>query len=160
MRRHPCHHNARGFSLIELLVVMAVMGVLSLVVFPMAEMTVQRDREKELKRALWEIRDAIDAYKRAVDAGLVAHQPDKDTGYPPTLATLIEGVPNTKGGRLVFLRRIPRDPFADPKLPAEAGWGLRSYYSSAEKPEAGPDVYDVYSLSARFGLNGIPLKDW
>lgn len=154
-RRRPS-----GFTLIELLVVMAIMGVLSMVVFPLAEMTVQRDREKELKRALWEIRDAIDAYKRATESGLVAYRADQETGYPPSLAVLVDGVSTTKGGKLIFLRRIPRDPFADTTVPPDQTWGLRSYYSSANKPEAGADVYDVYSLSTKTGLNGIALKEW
>jgi general secretion pathway protein G len=149
-----------GYTLIELLVVLAVLGILSGLAMPLAEMTVQREREGELKRALWEIRDAIDAYKHAVDAGHVV-QPVGATGYPPDLQSLVAGVPDAKGGaRLVFLRRIPRDPFASTELPPEKTWRLRNYLSEADRSQPGADVYDVTSTSAQTGLNGIPLKEW
>jgi general secretion pathway protein G len=153
--------GARGFSLIELLVVMAVLGVLAAMVMPLAEMSLQRDRERELKRALWEIRDAIDAYKRASDQGDVARAADA-SGYPPTLDALITGMPSARsaGQRVYFLRRIPRDPFAPADVPPERTWGLRSYQSPPDRPEAGSDVYDVYSLSDRTGLNGVALRQW
>jgi general secretion pathway protein G len=149
----------RGFSLIELLVVMAVLGILAAAVLPLAEISLQRERERELRRALWEIRDAIDAYKRAADAsgsGLVSSR------YPPTLEALVTGLPDPKAsGRMqYFMRRIPRDPFAPSDVPAAKTWGLRSYQSPPDKPEPGADVYDVYSRSERIGLNGIALKDW
>lgn len=151
----------RGFTLIELLVVMAVLGVLAMFTLPLAEISVQRDREKELKRSLWEIRDAIDAYKRAVDAGAVAIEAG-DTGYPKKLEMLVAGVPdlNASGQVRYFLRRIPRDPFAEESIPAAKTWGLRSYASPADQPREGADVYDVYSRSAKTGLNGVPLKEW
>lgn len=151
----------RGYTVIELLVVLAVMGVLAMLVFPLTEMNVQRDKEAELKRALWKIRDAIDAYKKAQDEGRFAVAPTL-TGYPPTLETLTQGVPDKQsGGQLIyFLRRVPRDPFADEALPAIKTWGIRSYESGADRPQAGSDVYDVFSKSTRTGLNGLPLKDW
>lgn len=152
----PTH--SRGFSLIELLVVMTILGVLAAAVLPLAEVSVQRERERELKRSLWEIRDAIDAYKRAAD---VAGSAPGDTHYPPSLEVLTAGVPDVKTGRtLYFLRRIPRDPFSPSDVSAVRSWGLRSYQSSADKPEAGADVYDVFSRSDRVGLNGVPLKEW
>lgn len=153
-RRHA------GYTLIELVVVLAVLGVLAAAVFPLAEITLQRERERELKQALWQIRDAIDAYKRANDRGLLS-QPAGATGYPPSLQALVSGDTGIPGAqRMVFLRRIPRDPFASAELPAEQTWGLRSYLSSAEQPQPGADVYDVYSRAPRSGLNGVPLKDW
>ena len=153
--------RAHGFSLIELLVVMTVLGVLAAAVMPMAEVSQLRERERELKRALWEIRDAIDVHKRAADAGLIAKAGD---GYPASLEVLVAGVPRTgsEGGRIHFLRRIPVDPFTPASLSVEStkSWGLRSYSSSPDRPEAGADVYDVYSRSQRVGLNGLPLRQW
>ncbi len=152
----------RGFSLIELLVVMAVLGVLAAAAMPMAELVRQREQERELKQALWEIRVAIDAYKRARDDNQIPRS-GPESGYPPSLLALAEGVPrtSTNGSTTVyFLRRIPRDPFALPDLPAEETWGLRSYESPPDRPRAGTDVYDVYSASARVGLNGVPLRQW
>lgn len=152
--------RAAGFSVIELLVVLAVLGVLAGMAMPLSEMATERERERELKRSLWEIRDAIDAYKRAADAGRVA-QPAGATGYPPDLQTLVAGVQDVKnGGRLVFLRRIPRDPFAPVDAAPESSWKLRSYASDASNPQAGSDVYDVMSTSDGTGLNGVALKDW
>ncbi len=147
-----------GYTLIELLVVMAVLGVLAMASFPLADMAIQRDKERELRRALWEIRDAIDAYKRAVDSGRIVDVPE-GTGYPPTLQALVDGMPEARGtGKVAhFLRRIPRDPFAEPGAP---GWGVRSFQSPADRPAPGRDVYDVFSLSARTGLNGVPLRQW
>jgi general secretion pathway protein G len=147
--------------MVELLVVMAVMGILAMAAFPLAEMSVQRDRERELRRALWEVRDAIDAYKRAVESGQL-ERPANGSPYPPDLQALAKGVPNARqpGQTLYFLRRIPRDPFAPEGLPAEATWALRSYQSPPERPAPGPDVYDIASRSERMGLNGIPLKLW
>lgn len=156
------HRRRRGgFSLIELLVVMAVLGILAMAIMPMAELNLQRDRERELKQALWQIRDAIDAYQRAAKAGELGAA-GAESGYPPSLQALVQGATDTRGSgaQRYFLRRIPRDPFADPSLPAEATWALRSYQSPPERPQPGADVYDVASKSDRVGLNGIPLKDW
>lgn len=156
--------RSSGYTLIELVVVMAVLALLATAVFPLAEITLQREREKELQRALWQIRDAIDAYKRANDQGALARAPGVATGYPPSLGALVMGTAPSSGDgsgpRLVFLRRIPRDPFAPGDLPAEQTWGLRSYFSPADQPQPGDDVYDVYSRSERLGLNGVPLKAW
>lgn len=150
-----------GFTLVELLVVMAVLGILAMAAMPLAEVSVQRDREQELRRGLWQIRDAIDAYKRAVDTGHVAVSAGV-SGYPTNLQVLVEGVPDAKatGQTQYFLRRVPRDPFADESVSAADSWGLRSYASAPESPRAGADVYDVYSRSNKIGLNGVALRDW
>jgi general secretion pathway protein G len=108
-----------------------------------------------LKRSLWEIRDAIDAYKRMSDAGLISPTP---SGYPSNLQTLVDGVTTTSSTHVYFLRRLPADPFAESTT--GGGWGLRAYASSAEHPEPGADVYDVYSSSPLTGLNGLPLRQW
>lgn len=153
----------RGYTLVELLVVLAVLGLLAGMAMPLAEMTVQRDKERELKRALWEIRDAIDGYQRARAAGAIPAV-DGASLYPPDLITLTQPLPDARPDRrgvvLRFLRRVPRDPFADAATPAERSWGLRSYLSDADRPQPGADVYDVYSRSDQTGLNGVPLSQW
>jgi general secretion pathway protein G len=153
----------RGYTLIELLIVLAVLAMLASMAMPLAQMTVQREKERELKRALWEIRDAIDAYHRACESGAVAI-PSGGPTYPPSLLALTIPIPDARPDRhgqvLRFLRRVPRDPFADPLLPADRSWGLRSYLSEADNPQPGADVYDVHSRSEGLGMNGVPLKQW
>jgi general secretion pathway protein G len=137
--------------------------VLALLTVPVAQVTMQRSKEQDLRHALREIRGAIDAYKKAADEGLL-ELPDDSTGYPPTLEVLVEGVPkrdDRKRGKLYFLRRIPRDPMNDqPALSDSATWGKRSYDSEASDPREGADVYDVFSLSEVAGLNDVPYKKW
>jgi general secretion pathway protein G len=137
--------------------------VLASVALPLAELSVKRTRENELRAALREIRGAIDAYKQAVDDGLVPKKAD-ESGYPPSLELLSEGVVdlrNPKKSKIYFLRRLPRDPLhADPKTPAAKTWALRSYDSPPDSPQEGRDVYDVHSLSNAEGMNGIPYRQW
>jgi general secretion pathway protein G len=155
--------RARGFTLVELLVTVTIVALLASIALPLAELSIQRGREQDLRRALRELREAIDAYKRAADEQRVARSADQ-SGYPPSLAALVEGVPDAKslsGAKIYFLRRIPRDPFApDPGASPERSWGLRSYASPPESPGAGKDVFDVYSLSDGVGLNGVPYREW
>jgi general secretion pathway protein G len=111
---------------------------------------------------LREIRTAIDAYKQAVDEGRIMRSLDQ-SGYPPKLSSLVEGVTDVKSPvdkKLYFLRRIPMDPFSDNRVDAESSWGKRSYDSPPDAPREGRDVYDVYSLSARTALNGVPYREW
>ncbi len=156
--------RAKGYTLIELVITVAIVSLLATVALPMAEVAVQRSKEQELRLALREIRAALDAYKRAVDEGRVVHALVR-SGYPPTLRVLVDGEPDAGSpddkDRIYFLRRIPRDPMsAETGKPDEETWGLRSYQSPADAPEAGEDVYDVYSLSAGTGLNGVPYRNW
>lgn len=155
--------DVRGFTLIELLITAAIVAILASVALPLSEISVQRAKEKELRRALLEIREALDAHKRASDEGRIARAADQ-SGYPPSLAALVEGVPeakNASGAKLYLLRRIPRDPFySGPPVSAEQTWGLRSYLTPPENPQPGKDVFDIYSLSTEKGLNGTPYKEW
>jgi general secretion pathway protein G len=151
--------QSRGYTLLELVMVLGLLGVLAMMVLPVVEMNARRDKERELRRALWEIRGAIDAYHRTVARTPGDGRPV--SGYPPSLRILSEGVvdPHTGQARY-FLRRIPRDPFADERLPAEETWALRSHDSPPDRPAPGADVFDVASRSPLVGLNGVPLKAW
>ena len=154
---------ARGFTLIELVVTLALLGVLALLAAPMAESAVLRSREQALRESLREIRTAIDQYHLAVEQGRIARRLG-DSGYPPSLDVLVTGVPNAqdpKGGQLYFLRRLPRDPFhPDPQASPAATWGLRSYASPPDDPREGDDVFDVHSLSDGVGLDGVAYRQW
>ncbi len=163
MLRRP----SSGFTLIELLVTVAIVGLLTTIAVPMAELALQRTKEQELRWDLREIRTAIDAYKEAVTEGRIVVTMDQ-SGYPPSLKVLVDGVedahnPNPDGtkNKIYFLRRVPRNPMdPDTSKPPEDTWGKRSYASSADSPEEGDDVFDVYSLSPGIGINGIPYKEW
>jgi general secretion pathway protein G len=147
---------SRGFTLIELIAVLAIIALLLAMSWPLAEVTARREREAELRHDLWQIRDAIDAYKRMADAGLLQQPPR--SGYPPDLQTLVNGARTNTAQTAYFLRRLPQDPFAPDA--ADGGWGLRSYQSAPTQPEAGEDVFDVHSRSMAVGLNGVPLRQW
>jgi general secretion pathway protein G len=151
----------QGFTLIELLVVMAILGVLAAAIMPLGEAMVKAQRERDLKQALWEIRSAIDDYKRAVDRGAIKSVPG-ESGYPPSLKALTEGVSDghPAGQMLYFLRQIPRDPLAPAELPSEQTWRLRSYASPPDKPAPGGDVFDVRSSSDELSLDGTPYAKW
>lgn len=151
-----------GFTLVELVVTVAIVGVLASVTLPLAQLALQRHKEQELKIALRQIRAAIDEYKRAADDGRVLKKADEN-GYPRTLEVLVAGVEDVKRldrRKIYFLRRLPRDPFAEASLEPAMTWGKRSYASPPDAPAEGSDVYDVYSLATGMGLNGIPYRNW
>lgn len=151
-----------GFTLIELLIVVVIMGVLASVALPLTELASQRAKEEELRTALRQIRTALDAYKKASDENRIERAADA-SGFPPSLAALVQGVPSTNTPDkqpVYFLRRLPRDPFAEKNTASIDTWGLRSYDSPPEAPKAGLDVFDVYSKSTKVGFNGIPYAQW
>lgn len=205
--------EVRGFTLIEMVVVVMIVGILASAAMPLMALHKRRTQEAELKESLRTLRRAIDAYKQAADKGDIAKRPD-DSGYPPSLDVLVKGVPKLTPGAalsagkpgeakpggsgaaaaagaapsaanaassafslnlfgtstggatgkapatIYFLRRLPRDPFADPTVPAAQTWGLRSYASPPNAPAPGADVFDVYSRSEGVGLDGVPLREW
>jgi general secretion pathway protein G len=155
--------RARGFTIIELVITLAIVGLLASAAMPLAQLVAQREKEAELRTALREIRTALDAYKLAMDTGHIEKKLGA-SGYPPDLKSLYLGVEDTASAKKVkiyFLRRIPRDPFfPDGTVATEDTWGLRSYQSPPDDPQPGDDVFDVYSLAAGKGLNGVPYHDW
>jgi general secretion pathway protein G len=161
-----CGPRARarnGFTLIELVITVAIVGILSTAIVPLVQITMQRAKEHELRTGLRQMREAIDAYKQASDEGRVVKRVN-ETGYPKSLDVLVAGVEDAKDpkkAKIYFLRRIPRDPMApDSVLAAAETWGKRSYASPPDEPKAGDDVFDVYSLSAGSGLNAIRYREW
>lgn len=152
-----------GFTLIELVVTMAIVGILASIAMPLAEVSMQRTRESELRSALRQIREGLDAYKRAVEEGRVQRRAD-GTPYPRALEELAGGVEDAKSpaaAKIFFLRRLPRDPFSSRGDVAAADtWGKRAYASPPDAPAEGEDVFDVYSLSTRVGLNGVLYREW
>jgi general secretion pathway protein G len=151
----------RGFTFIELLVVTTILLVLAATVTPLAQVTVQRQREVELRRALREMRTAVDKFKDAVDQGLIpsTELEPANEGYPPDLEKLVDGVAvanDASGRKLKFLRRIPIDP-----MTKKAEWGLRSYQDDPDSTSWGrQNVFDVYTTSTGTALDGTKYKDW
>ena len=160
-RLTAARRGERGFTFIELLVVTTILIILASAIMPLTRVTLQREREAELRRALREMRTAIDRYKDAVDTGQIGATDVKagSEGYPPDLETLVEGVSkanDASGIKLKFLRRVPMDP-----LTHSTEWGMRSYQ---DKPDTsswgGQNVYDVYSKAEGTALDGTKYRDW
>jgi general secretion pathway protein G len=151
----------RGFTFIELLVVTTILFVLAATVMPLAQVTVQRQREVELRRALREMRTAVDRFKDAVDQGVVpsTELEPANEGYPPDLEKLVDGVAvanDASGRKLKFLRRIPIDP-----MTRTTEWGLRSYQDDPDSTSWGrQNVFDVYTTSTGTALDGTKYRDW
>jgi general secretion pathway protein G len=160
--RRSVRRHLRGFTIIELVVTLAILGILASAALPLAELAVKRTKENELRHALREIRGAIDEYKKGTGDGRVARAADA-TGYPPSLDVLAAGVEDKKDPahkKIYFLRRIPRDPFNPEATSAVESWGRRSYESPPDNPRPGKDVFDVFSLSEGTGINGVPYREW
>lgn len=154
----------RGFTIIELVITLAIIALLATAVLPSAQLMYQRERESQLRDALRIIRTAIDAYKKASDTGHIKKDADQ-SGYPPDLQTLVDGVDDARspkdGVKIYFLRALPRDPlWPDTNTPPAETWSLRSYASPPDAPAPGDDVYDVHTSSTKTGLNGVPYNDW
>jgi general secretion pathway protein G len=153
-------NSQRGFTFIELVVVTTILLVLASTAMPLAQVTMQRQREAELRRSLREMRTALDKFKDAVDQGLIpsTELEPANEGYPPDLETLVEGVSvanDASGKKLKFLRRIPVDPMTKDE------WGLRSYQDDPDSTSwGGQNVFDVYTKSEGTGLDGTKYKDW
>ena len=145
----------RGVTLIEMIAVITILLILMGAAVPVMKVTIKRQREVELRRALWEMRTAIDRYKDAADKN--AFQIKLGTeGYPPDLDTLVNGVEIAGGKKLRFLRRVPMDP-----LTGNTDWGLRSMQDDPQSDSwGGQNVFDVYSKSTGTALNGTKYKDW
>lgn len=159
----PLRRRSRGFTLIEMLAVVTIVGILAAAAQPLALWVHKRQREAELRQALRTLRGGLDAYFQAGREGRITLKAD-DSGYPPDLDSLVRGVPDARDPqrrkRLYFLRRLPRDPLADPALPAAQTWGLRSYDSPPEAPAPGRDVFDVHSRSDGIAIDGSRYRDW
>lgn len=148
---------ATGFSLIELIVTMTIVAIIAGLAVPLARNAIIRQREVELRRALREIRVAIDRYKEASDLGLIQVTLGTE-GYPESLELLVEGVDQigTVDRQLKFLRRIPVDPMTDSNQ-----WGLRAYGDDPESTSwGGENVFDVYTRSQATAMDGTSYREW
>jgi general secretion pathway protein G len=143
-----------GLTLVELIITVAILGILATMAVPVARFQVKREKERELRRDLWEMRDAIDRYKDAADKGGMQLKADS-MGYPPDLQTLVDGV-NIQTKKVRFLRAIPIDP-----MTKSADWGLRSNQDDADAGTwGGQNVFDVYSKSEGTAIDGTKYNTW
>jgi general secretion pathway protein G len=149
--------SPRGFTVVELIVAVAIMSILATAALPLARVTIQREREIELRRDLREMRDGIDKYKLASDQNMIEKKLDTE-GYPPDLQTLVDGLSllNTVDKKIKFLRRIPKDP-----MTGTTDWGLRSYQDDPESSSwGGQNVFNVFTKSTGTALDGSKYSEW
>jgi general secretion pathway protein G len=156
----PLYHRVRsakldrGFTLLELIIATAILIILSTMVLPLTRVIIQRERERQLRIDLWEMRDAIDRYKDAADRGGFRTKVDSQN-YPPDLETLVKGE-DVQGKKIRFLRRIKIDP-----MTGTTEWGLRSMQDDPDSDSwGGQNVFDVYTKSQGTALDGTKYKDW
>jgi general secretion pathway protein G len=157
----PRLDDTRGYTFVELIIVTTIILILASAVQPLIRVTIQRQKESELRRALRDMRDAIDKFKEAADAQMIPAtelKPNSE-GYPPDLESLVDGVSvanDATGRKLKFLRRVPIDP-----MTGTDEWGMRSYQ---DKPDTtrwgGQNVYDVFTTSQGTALDGTKYRDW
>jgi len=146
--------NCRGLTLVELIVAFTIIGIMAAAAVPIVRVRIKREKEIELRRDLWEMRDAVDRYKDAADRGAFQTKVDS-LGYPPDLQTLVDGV-DVQGKKLRFLRRIPVDP-----MTGDADWGLRSNQDDPDSTSwGGQNVFDVYTKSEGTALDGTKYNTW
>jgi len=147
-------HKERGLTLIELIVATSILLILSGMAVPLARVTIKRSKEKDLRAALWQLRDGIDRYKDAADRGAFQIKAGSE-GYPPDLDTLVKGM-DVGGKKLKFLRRIPTDP-----MTGDTDWGLRSMQDDPDSDSwDGNNAFDVHTKSTGVALDGTKYKDW
>ena len=143
-----------GLTLVELIVTVAILSILASAAIPIGRFEIKREKERELRYALWTMRDAIDKYKDAADKGAIQTKVDSQN-YPPDLDTLVNGV-DIQGKKVKFLRRIPVDP-----MTGKTEWGLRSMQDDPKSDSyGGQSVFDVYSKSQGTALDGTKYSDW
>lgn len=154
IRRLHRRHSQHGLTLIELIVATMIIAILMAAAVPIARVQVKREKERELRRALWEMRDAIDRYKDAADRGAFRTKVGSEN-YPPDLETLVEGV-DVQGKKVRFLRRIPVDP-----MTGTTEWNLRSMQDEPDSTSwGGQNVFDVSTKSEGQAIDGTYYKDW
>ena len=157
MQQKFIHRNAGvepGFTLLELIIATTILMILTSMALPLARLTIKRERERELRFDLWQMRDAIDRYKDAADRGGFQTKVDSQN-YPPDLDTLVKGV-DVQGKKVRFLRKIPVDP-----MTGNTEWGLRSMQDDPDSDSWGEqNVFDVYTKSTSTALDGTKYKDW
>jgi general secretion pathway protein G len=155
LSREGSPDQTAGFTLLELIVTTAILSLLAMVAVQLVSIQIQREKEKELRHALWELRDAIDRYKESADRSYFQTKVDSNN-YPPDLDTLVKGMEMNGGKKIRFLRRIPRDPLTN-----GFEWGLRSNQDDPDSDSwGGQAVFDVYTKSEKTALDGTKYKDW